>query len=176
MVISVHKLVFTGLASATLYVEDGQVLTADQRRVVEPIVANGNFVVVPPFNMSAAVTASATYSVTQGTKIVLVIEGSGNDTDSIGDQVRDVLVGESPDTVVRVVDVIQNEDGSVSVVIVVEESRAGAVLDVVANTDEGVLRRVRRWYIEDNTSLGLCRGLSFPSVAVAFLLFLLTFM
>lgn len=165
-VISVHKLVFTGLASATLYVVDGNVLTAEQQDVVQPIVTNRNHVVVPPFNASAPVTASATYNVTQGTKIVLVIEDSGNDTDTIGDQVRDVLVSEDPDSVVRVVDVIRNEDGSVTVVVVVEEGRVDAVLDVVAKTDDGVLRRVRQWYVEDSASLGSSHVLSSPLAVV----------
>lgn len=163
---SVHKLVFTGLASATLYVVDGNVLTAEQQDVVQPIVTNRNHVVVPPFNASAPVTASATYNVTQGTKIVLVIEDSGNDTDTIGDQVRDVLVSEDPDSVVRVVDVIRNEDGSVTVVVVVEEGRVDAVLDVVAKTDDGVLRRVRQWYVEDSASLGSSHVLSSPLAVV----------
>lgn len=162
------------LKSATLYVVDGRVLTAAQRSVVQPIVTSPSYVVVPPFDESAPVTASATYNVTQGTKIVLVIEGSGNDTDTLGDQVRDVLVGASPDTVIRVVDVVQNEDGTVSVVIVVEESRADAVLDVVANPEGGVLTRVRRWFVEDDTSLGVRHAL--PALApVAFLLLFLLF-
>ena len=45
--------------------------------------------------------------------------------------------------------------------IVVEESRADAVLDVVSKTDDGVLRRVRQWFIEDDTSLGNHNVLSF---------------
>ena len=82
--------------------------------------------------------------------------------------------GEDPDTVVRVVEVVENEDGSVSVVIVVEESRADAVLDVVSKTDDGVLRRVRQWFIEDDTSLGSHNAPSFlPFVAVVFFLFCL---
>ena len=165
----VHTLTFIGVVNQTVIVVDGEVPTMETLKPISGFVNNKGFIITLTnnttvlFNPDAPVTNSASYTIKKAACVEVVIgDGSGLTDEEIIEAITDGITDNDPTTVIRVVDIIRGDDGSVVVRVGVEEDKADAAVVSITESDNRILRRVRRAFIvvELSTSISSTSFLS----------------
>ena len=149
-----YRLVFSGLIATTIFVLDGDVPTEKMLQQISQFINNKAFIIALTtnntvlFNASSPVTSDASYIIKKTADVEIIVDGaSGLTDDEIIDAITSGITDNDPSTIVRVVDIIRESDGSVVVRVSVEEDKADAAVVAIIESDDTVLRRVRRAYI-----------------------------
>ena len=180
-VVKVHALAFVGVVNHTIRVVDGDVPTNEILKPISQFINNKAFIITLTtnntvlFNASAPVTSDASYIIKKTAAVEVIIDdGSGLTDEEIIGAIIGGISDNDPTTVVRVVDIIREDDGSVVVRVSVEEDKAESAVVSITESDNTILRRVRRAYIVIDLSTS-SSSLSFLSLLSFFLslLFLL---
>lgn len=177
----VHVLVFVGVVNHTIRVVDGDVPTSEILKPISQFINNKAFIITLTtnntvlFNASAPVTSDASYIIKKTAAVEVIIDDGSGLTD---EEIIGAIIGEisdnDPTTVVRVVDIIREDDGSVVVRVSVEEDKAESAVVSITESDNTILRRVRRAYIVIDLSTS-SSSLSFLSLLSFFLSLLFLF-
>ena len=171
----VHTLTFVGVVNQTVFVLDGEVPTMETLKPISDFVNNKGFIITLTnnttvlFNPNAPVTNSASYTIKKAACVKVVIgDGSGLTDDEIIEAITDGITDNDPATIIRVVDIIRCDDGSVVVRVDVEEDKADSAVVSITESDNRILRRVRRAFIVVDLSTSIS-SFSFLSLFVFFL-------
>ena len=180
-VVKVHALVFVGVVNQTIYVVYGRVPTNEILEPISQFINNKAFIITLTtnntvfFNASAPVTSDASYIIKKTASVEVIIDDGSGLTD---EEIIGAIIGEisdnDPTTVVQVVDIIREDDGSVVVRVSVEEDKAESAVVSITESDNTILRRVRRAYIVIDLSTS-SSSLSFLSLLSFFLSLLFLF-
>ena len=174
------RLLFSGLTTATIVVLDGDVPTSDMLKPINQFINNKAYIIALAtnntvfFNASAPVTSDASYIIKKTATVEVVIgDVSGLPDDDIIEAITDGISENDPSTIVRVIEIIREDDGSVVVRVIVEEDKADAAVIAISDSNNTILKRVRRAYIV--TELSTSSSFSLLSL-LPFFLSLLSFL
>ena len=174
-----HALKFTGVLNQAIYVPDGYVPTSDVLKPINQFINNKAYIIALAtnstvfFDASAPVTSDASYIIKKTATVEVVIgDVSGLPDDDIIEAITDGISDNDPSTIVRVIEIIREDDGSVVVRVSVEEDKADAAVIAISDSNNTILKRVRRAFIV--TELSTSSSFSLLSL-LPFFLSLLSF-